>query len=113
MHELALCESIRSIIDEHAARGGFARVARVSLEIGQFACVEVDALRFGFDVAMRGGPAEAAELHIETVPASAWCMACARPVTIGQRYDPCPACGSHQIQVTGGDALRIKSMEVD
>ncbi len=113
MHELALCESIRTIIDEQAASVGFTRVERVTVEVGQFAGVEVEALRFGFDVAMQGGPAERAVLDILEVPATAWCLPCEKPVRIDQRYDPCPHCGSHHLQVSGGDALTIKSMEVN
>lgn len=113
MHELSICEGIRAIIEEHARDAGFTRVARVSLEIGQLAGVEVEALRFGFDVAMRGSPAEHAELEIIELPATAWCLPCARTVAIAQRWDGCPNCGSHQLQRTGGEELRIKSLEVD
>ncbi|MDU6673245.1 MAG: hydrogenase maturation nickel metallochaperone HypA, partial [Bradyrhizobium sp.] len=28
-------------------------------------------------------------------------------------YDPCPACGSHQLQVTGGEDMRVKELEVE
>lgn len=113
MHEMALCESIRSTIEEQARRLDFTRVARVSLEIGPLAGVEIEALRFGFDVVMRGSVAEGALLDIVEPPAEAWCMACGKTVPITARYDPCGTCGSHQLQVTAGEELRIKELEVD
>lgn len=112
MHEMSLCENIRSIIEDSARTSGFTKVERVALEVGAFSGVEVEALRFGFDVVMKGSPAEAATLEIHEVPASAWCLPCAANVGIEQRYDPCPACGSFQLQVTGGEELKIKELEV-
>ncbi|MFA6220138.1 MAG: hydrogenase maturation nickel metallochaperone HypA [Erythrobacter sp.] len=112
MHEMAICESIRSIIEDQAHEQSFARVERVCLEIGALSGVEVEALRFGFDVAMKGSAAESAVLEIVAVPGRAWCLPCAAEIAIVQRYDPCPACGSHQLQVTGGEDMKIREMEV-
>jgi hydrogenase nickel incorporation protein HypA/HybF len=33
-------------------------------------------------------------------------------VTVRQRGDACPACGSYQLQVTGGMELRVLDMRV-
>lgn len=113
MHEMSLCESLRDIIEEQARAQSFTRVKRVVLEVGALSGVEVEALRFGFDVTMRGGPAEAAVLEIVDKPASAWCFPCGTAVSVSRRLDPCPRCGSHQLQVTGGDDLRILELEVN
>lgn len=112
MHEMALCESIRQIIEEQAGAQGFARVERVALDVGAFSGVEVEALRFGFDVVMRGSLAETARLEIHQSKGQGWCLPCAREVEIAQRYDACPHCGSYQLQVTGGENLSIRELEV-
>lgn len=112
MHELSLCENIRAIIEEQARSQQFSRVERVALEVGAFSGVEVEALRFGFDVAMAGSVAENAVLDIVEQAGSAWCLPCAQTVAISQRYDACPHCGSHQLQVTGGEELKIRELEV-
>jgi len=112
MHEMALCESIRSIIEEQAARQAFTRVERVALDVGAFSGVEVEALRFGFDVVMKGSVAQDARLEIVEQEGRGWCMPCAVEVSIAQRYDPCPHCGSYQLQVTGGEDLKIRELEV-
>jgi hydrogenase nickel incorporation protein HypA/HybF len=113
MHEMALCESIRTIIEEQARIQHFGRVERGCLEIGALAGVETEALRFGFDVVMRGGPAEAATLEIVEVPGKAWCFACGEEVAIARRFDPCPRCGSHQLRVSGGEDMKIRELEVN
>ncbi|MGX5845128.1 hydrogenase maturation nickel metallochaperone HypA [Mesorhizobium sp. ArgA1] len=112
MHELALCESIRSVIESEARKQGFSVVKRVHLEIGVLSGVEADALRFGFDVAMAGSIAQHARLEIDEPLGEAWCMPCSASVEITARYDPCPACGSHQLQVTGGTDMKILELEV-
>jgi hydrogenase nickel incorporation protein HypA/HybF len=113
MHEMSLCESVLQIMNEQARAQGFTRVRRVRLEVGALAGVELEAMRFGFEVVTRATLADGAALEIIELPGQAWCLGCSSPVTVERRYDPCPKCGGHQLQVTGGDELRIKDLEVD
>ena len=69
-------------------------------------------MRFGFDVVMRDTLADGAILDIVTPPAEARCLSCFELVQINDRLDPCPKCGGTELQISGGDALRIKEMEV-
>ncbi|HEY0833909.1 MAG TPA: hydrogenase maturation nickel metallochaperone HypA [Azospirillum sp.] len=113
MHEMALCESLLMAMEEAARGSGFAKVRRVRLEIGRFAGVEVQALRFGFDVVMRGSLAEGAELVVLDRPGQAWCFDCEEGVEIDERYSPCPRCGGARMQPTGGTEMTIKDLEVE
>ena len=113
MHEMALCRGVVQIIEEQAEANAYTRVKTVRLEIGPLATVEPEALRFCFDAATRGTLAENAKLDIITTTASAWCFSCEETVTISERNGVCPDCGSYQVQVAGGDELRIKELEVD
>jgi len=112
MHEMALCEGILQVIEAAAAREGFDRVTRVRLEIGRFAGVEPEALRFGFDVVMRGSVAEGAALEIEEAPGRAWCFDCEAAVALGHRLSACPDCGGERLAPAGGDEMRIRDLEV-
>lgn len=113
MHEMSLCESILQTLEQQAARQNYRKVRTVWLEIGALAGVEVEALRFSFDLVIKGSLADEAVLEIIEVPGQAWCMPCGRNVAVRQRYDECPHCGSHQLQITGGDQMRIKELEVE
>lgn len=113
MHELSLCESILQIIEGESRRQGFARVKRVRLEMGRLSGAEPEAMRFGFEAVSRNSLAEGAHLEIIELPGRGWCMACARALEVQQRFDPCPHCGGYQVQVSGGDELRIKELEVE
>jgi hydrogenase nickel incorporation protein HypA/HybF len=113
MHEMALAESVREIVEGTARAHGATRVAMVRLEIGKLAQVEIDAMRFAFDVVMRGSLAAAALLEIVETEGSAWCMRCSRPVAIARRGDGCPHCASGQLQVTGGERMRVIDIEIE
>jgi hydrogenase nickel incorporation protein HypA/HybF len=39
-------------------------------------------------------------------------MTCANTVHIKARFEPCPVCGGFQVEVTQGDEMRIKELEV-
>jgi hydrogenase nickel incorporation protein HypA/HybF len=113
MHEMALCEGILSILEEQAAAQRYRRVKTVWLEVGRLSGIEVDAIRFSFDVVTRGSLADGATLEIVDVPGEAWCLPCRKTVSIRQRYDECPHCGGSQLQVTGGEEMRIRELEVE
>jgi hydrogenase nickel incorporation protein HypA/HybF len=110
---MSLAEGVLQVIEDAGRQQGFSRVRTVWLEIGQLAAVEVEAMRFCFDAVTRGSLAEGSRLEIVATPGSAWCMKCSGNVTVEALYDPCPQCGSHQLQVTGGSEMRVKELEVD
>jgi hydrogenase nickel incorporation protein HypA/HybF len=116
MHEMSLAEGVIGVVEDALAKqpetAGREVVRVVRLEIGRLAAVELEALRFSFDVIKQGTVADGAVLEVIDVPGAAWCMKCCDTVPIAQRGDGCPACGSHQLQVTAGDELRVKDIEL-
>jgi hydrogenase nickel incorporation protein HypA/HybF len=113
MHEMSLAEGIVQLVEDAARAEQCSRVRAVWLEIGQLAAVEKEALRFCFDAVTRDGIADGARLEIIETAGQGWCMKCACNVPVSVLYDPCPVCGSYQIQVTGGDEMRVKELEVE
>ncbi|MCB1791742.1 MAG: hydrogenase maturation nickel metallochaperone HypA [Gammaproteobacteria bacterium] len=112
MHEMSLCESLLQVFEDEARRQHFGHVKTVWLEIGALSGVEPAALAFGYDVVCRGTLAEGSRLEIIETPGTAWCLQCAGEVAIDARHAPCPGCGGYQLQVTGGDEMRIRELEV-
>ncbi|MDX9767572.1 MAG: hydrogenase maturation nickel metallochaperone HypA [Ectothiorhodospiraceae bacterium] len=113
MHEMSLAEGILNIMEEAAAREGFARVKSLRLEVGRLAGVEVEALRFCFGAVVKGSVAEGARLDILDAPGEGWCMQCAKTVPVDALYDACPDCGGYQVQATGGLEMRVLDLEVE
>lgn len=113
MHEMSLAEGVLRIVEDAAKTHGFQRVAAVRLEIGRLSAVEPEALRFCFDAVVKGSVAEGAALEIEEVPGIGWCLPCSKSVPVAALYDPCPECGSYQVQPTGGTEMRVKDLAVE
>ena len=113
MHEMSLAEGIVQLVEDAVRAEGCARVRAVWLEIGQLAAVEKESLCFCFDAVTRDTVAEGARLEIIETPGQGWCMKCEGNVAVTALYEACPVCGSYQIQVTGGDEMRVKELEVE
>ena len=112
MHEMALAESVVQIVETQAAEAGSDKITAVWIEIGELSHVEPDAMSFCFEAIARGTRAEGARLEIIRAPGQAWCHKCAKQVHVKSLVEACPKCGGYQLQVTGGDDMRVKEMEV-
>ena len=113
MHEMALTEGILRILEDNARHHAYTRVRKVWLEIGPLSHAEPEALKFCFEVVRDGTIADGAELILVETPGRAWCLDCGEEVAIGHRGAACPKCGGYKLQITGGDELRVKEMEVE
>jgi hydrogenase nickel incorporation protein HypA/HybF len=112
MHEMSLCEGMLEILQQQAKAQNYSVVKTVFLEIGKLSSVAPDAMRFAFPVVMRGSLAENAVLEIIDVAGQAFCLQCLQNVVIQERYEGCPICESHQLQIIDGEQMRIKELEV-
>jgi|SRR3954462_13102077 hydrogenase nickel incorporation protein HypA/HybF len=101
-------ESIVAAVQE---RIGPSRIACVRLQIGQLAGVMPHALRFCFDVCARGTGLEGAVLEIDEIRGVGACRTCGATVPMATFLDLC-ACGSADIEVTSGQEVRLKEVEV-
>ena len=112
VHELSLAEGILQLVERARERDPFERVARLRLEAGALCGVEVSALRFALAVIAAGTCLEAAVIDIDEPAAAAWCAPCEQAVSIRSRLEPCPLCGGHQLNVSGGTELRVVDLQV-
>jgi len=112
MHELSLAGGIVRVVEDAAAREHFQRVSQLRVEAGALSGVDVHALRFALEACAHGTVLQGAEVLIDEPPGTAWCLRCSTTVEIQTRADPCPLCGGHQIQPTGGTELRVVDLIV-
>lgn len=108
MHELAITQGV---VDTVTARTGDARVVSVRLEIGRLSGVLPDAVRFCFDVVSGGTTMEGASLEIAEPPGRARCLSCEAVFETSDLILLC-ACDSANVEVVGGNELRIMTVEV-
>ncbi|GAA5113733.1 hydrogenase maturation nickel metallochaperone HypA [Haloechinothrix salitolerans] len=108
MHELALAQAVVETITE---RTGDDQVVLVRLEIGKLSGVEVDAIRFCFDVVTAGTTVEGADLEIDEPSGQARCRSCGAACELSDLWGRCE-CGGIDLEVTSGDQLRIQEVRV-
>lgn len=108
MHELAITESIVTAVTDRMAD---TPIRRVRVEVGRLSGVVPDALRFCFELATVGSTLAGAELEIISVPGRGRCRECSAEFDTDEIVTAC-ACGSLDVQVTGGQQLLIREVEV-
>ncbi|MBP1885077.1 hydrogenase maturation nickel metallochaperone HypA [Sinorhizobium mexicanum] len=112
MHEMSLMESVIEIICGTARLNGARRVKSVRLDVGVLSHVDPNALLFCYDAVRRGTLADRARLEINRITGEGWCLDCGTTVALKERFGACPHCGRHRVQMTAGDELKIRDMEV-
>jgi hydrogenase nickel incorporation protein HypA/HybF len=114
MHEITLCHHALEIMQQRAQQQRAQRITAVWFEVGAFSCVEVEALRFCFDMVCRSTLAEGCELHITEQQAQCWCHDCQQEVQLlVPQVLVCPLCSGHHLRVQADDGLQIKRLEIE
>lgn len=112
MHELALCQGLMQqlerLVQQHQAHG----VSRITLQIGPLSGVEPALLQNAFPLASAGGPADAAELLIETLPVRVRCLSCGQESEASAAHLICGVCGEWRTQLISGDELLLARVEL-
>lgn len=108
---------VQALIDqvgaEVAKAGHTGRVVGIELVVGRLSGVHADSLRFAFELLSPGSPVEGAGLRISEPEASAACRACRVVSPTSELTMRCPACGSDQITIQGGQELLLQSIDLE
>ena len=113
MHELSIALGIIDIAEDQAGKAGAATVSEIEIEIGALAGVVLDALEFALDVAVRDTILEGAAVRITTTPARGRCADCSGEFEVEHFFSLCPRCDGYNVDIIGGEELRVKSITVD
>jgi len=112
MHELSICQSMLTQVEEIALREHAQNVTRIIIRIGPLAGVVPELLQQAFTIARAGTSAASAELVTEIQPIRIRCLACAAVSDATPNRLLCDACGSYRTQVISGDELLLASVEL-
>jgi len=111
MHELGIMTEAVRLAEDAAKSAGKSRVTGVRLRVGTLSGVVPEALRFTFDAACAGTTVAGAWLVIESVPATAWCVACQVEFASADFLSECPHCHNVSGELRHGRELEIASVE--
>lgn len=113
MHELAVCQALIEQVERVARQNDAQRVVSIVITIGPLSGVEPQLLEHAYPLAAAGTLAEHASLVIETVPIRVRCRTCGAETEAAANRLVCGACGDWQVDVTGGEEMILKRVEVE
>ena len=112
MHELALMDSVMSIVRSSAQQRDIRRVTKIMLVIGEFSMVVPDSLRFAFEALSQEEIFQGTELELKLIPLLCGCRLCAQEYVPRDHYDLiCPYCSSDTVDILAGRELQIEYYE--
>ena len=109
VHELSLMTQLLHVA---ASTAEGAPVCALRVRVGPLSGVVIDSLRFAFEALASGTPAEGARLDIEESAPSFHCPRCHSTYEAPLGSYQCPACGSAEGELTGGNEFELLSIEV-
>ncbi len=112
MHELSIAMGIVKIAEDETAKVEEKTVVKIELEIGELAGIEIDALNFVWESAVKDSVLEKAKKEITIIPGKAKCADCDTEYYLENIYDTCPKCNSNFKGILQGKELRVKALEV-
>ncbi len=112
MHEFSIAQAIIRTAVDSGARQGARRIRQINCRVGVLRQVVPELLQTAFEAQIADTPAAGAKLVLETVPLRFSCGVCGH--TFGSdEWQDCPACGSSEVTLRGGDELVVSSIEID
>ena len=113
MHELAIVQSIISIVNSESEKSGFDTVKEISLKIGEFSGIVPSCIREYFPIAAKGSKAEDAEILMEIIPAKFSCSDCGYEGAADRKDFCCPECRSTALKMISGREFFVESLKVE
>ena len=108
VHELSICASIADIVERHAEGRS---VERVNLDIGHLRQVIPETLEYSWDIVVADTDLAGSKLVVDYIPAVITCRQCGAVTELTDPLFRC-GCGSIDIDVTSGQELLIRSLEL-
>jgi hydrogenase nickel incorporation protein HypA/HybF len=97
-----------------AAEAGGGRIREIHLVIGDLTSMVDDSVQFYFDLLSKGTPAEGAMLRFVRESAVLDCHGCGLSKDVQAPLPAaCPRCGDLRLEVSGGQAFFVESIDLD
>ncbi|MCF7804443.1 MAG: hydrogenase maturation nickel metallochaperone HypA [Candidatus Marinimicrobia bacterium] len=111
MHEMSIATNILEIAEQ--SMDGHDQLLSISVEIGELAGIEFEALEFCFEALKQSSRYPDLTLDITRIPGKGNCRKCGVSVPMKERFAVCPECGGYTVEPSQGQELRVTSIEVE
>ena len=113
MHELSICQSLMTQIENIALENNAQSVTSVVIAMGPLSGVEAQLLKNAYPIASAGTIAENAELIINELPIRVKCNQCGSETDALPNKLVCKECGDWRTTLLSGDELILMSVELE
>jgi hydrogenase nickel incorporation protein HypA/HybF len=113
MHELSICLALLSEVEAIARARGARCVLRIAVDVGALSGVEAPLLERAFTIARAGTIAAGARLELRTPALRVRCRRCDREWETAEHHLVCDACGDFQTELSSGDELLLRQVEME
>ncbi len=113
MHELAICQSLISQVEDIAREHQSEKVLSILVQIGPLSGAEAPLIKSAYPIAAAGTVAEQAILKIETMPVRVRCDSCHAETIAKVNRLICGKCGDFHTELISGDEMLLASLELD
>lgn len=114
MHELSIANSLYELIVQQVDKDELLLARCIRLRVGVLTCVHPAALQLSFQLVTRDTALHDAELKIDEVPVSIYCLKCDSIEQIqGIQSFRCPRCETLSGDIREGRELELHSIEFD
>ena len=113
MHEMSIALSIIDLAAEQAKKAAASKIIEIELDIGTLSGIEIVALNFALEIAVKDSVLEFAEVKINRIEAVSECLECGHIFESEGFINHCPECRETNTRIFKGKEMQVKSILVE
>lgn len=113
MHEMSIALSIVDLAAEQAKKANAKQVVEIELDIGALSGIEVEALNFALEIAVKDTVLEKSRVKINRIGAVSECLQCDHIFDSDDYVHICPQCGESNTRIIKGREMQVKSLLIE
>lgn len=111
MHEVSVITEILEIVEKNAKENNLKSIDKITLQIGEFTCIEESSLRFAFESMKQESICKDTKLLIKKIKATSYCDDCREEFEVNYTNRLCPKCNKFSFNIVKGYELYLESIE--
>ena len=113
MHEMSIALSIIDLAADQAKKAAASKIVEIELDIGTMSGIEIEALNYALEIAVKDSVLEFAEIKINRIEAVSECLECGHIFVPEGFIYHCPECSNMNTRIFKGKEMQVKSILVD
>ena len=110
---MSIALSIVDLAEEQARRAHTGKVVEIELDIGSLSGIEIEALNFALEIAVKETLLEATRIKINRIEAVSECLDCGEIFASEGFIHQCPSCRATNTRILRGKEMQVKSLLVE